>query len=147
MPSGRLSNTEIRDTRPLRSTNMHQTTNAKSNLTPTNYENTNITLLKPSGKLLDAVSAAALNSVEDGLGPVIVPINNKGLMSSTNNSNKIIPDKISVKANNKLNKLLSSYGFGENSDIVVEPVIKNGKNMRGSSPDNRRSLHLENGSK
>ena len=104
-----------------------------------NYESTNITLLKPSGKLLDAVSAAALNSVEDGLGPVIVPITNKGILNS---QNKNIPDKISVKANNKLNKLLSSYGFGDNSD-TVEPIIKNSKHFRGSSPENRRSLHLD----
>ena len=96
-------------------------------------------MLKPSGKLLDAVSAAALNSVEDGLGPVVVPIANKGILNS---HNKNIPDKISVKANNKLNKLLSSYGFGDNSD-TVEPVIKNSKHFRANSPENRRSLHLD----
>ena len=108
----------------------------------TNFESTNITLLKPSGKLLDAVSAAALNSVEDGLGPVVVPITNKGLLTSASTPRKNVPEKISIKANNKLNKLLSSYGFGDDSD-AVEPVIKNSKNVRGSSPDNRRSLHVE----
>ena len=122
-------------------------TSNKSEHTNATYENTNITLLKPSGKLLDAVSAAS-NSVEDGLGPVVVPLSSKGVFSaSQNNANINInskngTEKISAKANNKLNKLLSSYGFGENSESV-EPVIKNGKSLRGSSPDNRRSLHLE----
>jgi len=167
LPSGRLSSTENRDTRPSSSINFHSKNNivtnnnnlaansnnnvnhknenhtsSKNENTAINHESTNITLLKPSGKLLDAVSAAALNSVEDGLGPVIVPINNKGILHSNNLQNKNVTDKISVKANNKLNKLLSSYGFGDNSD-TVEPVIKNSKNFRGSSPENRRSLHLD----
>lgn len=53
----------------------HNSIGNKNDNIPVNYDN-NVQIIK-SGKLLDAVSAAASNSIEDGLGPVVVPLSSK----------------------------------------------------------------------